>query len=146
MIKCKKIVVIISCIVCGFIAVVLVFGNGGRSRKPEFLLSSYRRVTFATGEDFRHVAEMDKILAGLSKGKRFVWTKPDLVLLLYSSSSSEPRFLSIFLKEGFVFEGYYLDAWAERMEDKKSSVYLLNAEKQAQIEAYLRNASRSDHK
>jgi len=57
------------------------------------------------------------------------------MLLLHSKSSKEPRFLSFFLADGFILDGNYLDAWTERMEGKKSPVYLLSPEKTAEIKS-----------
>jgi len=135
MIKSAKISVISGFIICCAIGVVVALVLERQPRKSDFSLTSYQRITFVDGISFLHAPEMDQILSGLPMGKTSVATKPDCVLLLYSSSSQEPRFLSFFLKEGFVLDGNYLDAWTERMEGKTTAVYLLSSGRKAKIAA-----------
>ena len=35
-------------------------------------------------------------------------------------------FLSVYLKEGYVYDGYFINAFTDEMKDKKSQVYYLN--------------------
>lgn len=95
--------------------------------RSSFSLASYPEVAHVSGGDFAHASELDVILSGLKKGRREVFGKPDYVLVMYSDLS-EPDYLSLYLSEGFVFEGHFLDAWTERMIGRKSTVYLLSFE------------------
>lgn len=132
----KDFIVIVAIIICGAVAVAVALRR--QSARPDFSLTSYDRITVLGGSDFTHALEMDRVLSGLRKGKQSVTTKPDQVLLLHSRVSKKPRFLSFFLTEGFIFDGYYIDAWTESMEERKSSVYLLDSEQKTHLNALLK--------
>ena len=67
------------------------------------------------------------LLGGLICERRKVYEKPEIFALITTPPSAESQILNIYLREGYILLGEYLDAWTERMEGKASKVYLLDA-------------------
>lgn len=60
--------------------------------------------------------------------KKEIYNKAEAHLLCYVEGETEPKTYAVFLKDGLVFEGYYLDAWTERMEGKESMCYKITSD------------------
>lgn len=56
-------------------------------------------------------------------------SQPTIVLSLYKQNQDKrfPRYISIWLDEGYVYDGFYLDAFHERMLGKCSVVFKIDA-------------------
>lgn len=57
--------------------------------------------------------------------KIYISDVPD-VILYYKDSTGKDDFLSVYLKAGYIYNGYFIDAFTDEMKDKKSRVYYLN--------------------
>ena len=66
-----------------------------------------------------------ELCAKLKTRRLEVYTKPDLVLLA-ESPGAEPAHISIWLEEGFAFDGFYLESWTARMSGRSSPVFRLD--------------------
>jgi hypothetical protein len=100
--------------------------------------AKYEKVTTSEGIALKNITEIGAVLAGLPSQEKLIWNKPDKVLFLFQKNSSEPEMLSLFLSEGFVYQGYFIDAWTERMEGHKSRVYILSKEKEKKLSDLLK--------
>ena len=112
---------VINCVVAG-------------KSESQITLKGYSRIVLADGSNLEHSSELNELISIIPKAKRFVWSRPDQVLILHSNDSKEIKYLSFFLRDGFVYEGYYLEAWTDRMQGNKSPVYLLNKNEIARAE------------
>ena len=61
-----------------------------------------------------------------AKVKRIYISDVPNVILYYKNNMEKDGFLSVYLKEGYVYDGYFIDAFTDEMKDKKSQVYYLN--------------------
>ena len=76
--------------------------------------------------DADQIKQLETVLNSLEKKKIFIFKKPAHQIKF--STGGESRFISIFEEEKFVFQGYYLDAWEDRMKDVKSKGYRLSGD------------------
>ena len=70
------------------------------------------------------IRQLETVLNSLERKRVCVLTKPAHQITF--NAGGELRFISIFEEENFVFQGYYLDAWEDRMKDVKSRGYMLS--------------------
>lgn len=73
----------------------------------------------------KQIQRLESALNGLKRLKNEIYSKPSDVITF--TIDGEIRFISIFAKEKLVFNGYYLDAWTERMEGRESKGLELNS-------------------
>jgi hypothetical protein len=78
---------------------------------------------------FKHIAK------NLWSSSREIYSKPDFAFWEEGRPGQPRKFISVWLKEGFIYEGYFLDAWTERMNGKSSKVYLINEELKSFLDA-----------
>jgi hypothetical protein len=57
-----------------------------------------------------------------------IYDEPDIVLHWFPYENAEAREISIWVEDGLIFDGNYLDAWGERMRGGKSRAFRLNRE------------------
>ena len=79
-------------------------------------------------------SRLRELCAKLKTRRLEVYTKPDLVLLA-ESPGAEPAHISIWLEEGFIFDGFYLESWTARMSGRPSPVFRLDGEKKRFFES-----------
>ena len=132
--KVFKLVLVISAL---FILSIYLFLNFRKKPSPQFSVEKCSQVVLTTGKFFKYSKELDEILINLPTGHRSIWHRPDHVLLLYRKTSSDPEYLSIFLKDGFIYEGYYLEAWTDRMNNEKSLVYIMSKDQVEKVRLIL---------
>ena len=68
---------------------------------------------------------LQKIISSAEIKKIYISDIPD-VILYYKDSTGKDDFLSVYLKEGYIYNGYFIDAFTDEMKDKKSRVYYLS--------------------
>ena len=78
------------------------------------------------------IQQVQAELNSLGKRKKTIFSKP--THLITFQKGGEERYISIFEKEDFVFKGYYLDAWTDRMKDSRSNGYKLSKDLEDLIE------------
>ena len=76
------------------------------------------------GEDQDNLRALLKQLPSMGKG---VYDIPDLEFVAYVQGQ-EPAYYSVWLEEGYIYNGYFLEAWTERMIDDRADVYRINRE------------------
>ena len=60
-----------------------------------------------------------------AKTKRIcVSDRPDIVFC-YKTDKGEDNFLSVYLKDAYIYDGYFIDAFTDEMKDRKSTVRCL---------------------
>ena len=60
-----------------------------------------------------------------AKTKRIcVSDRPDIVFC-YKTDKGEDNFLSVYLKDAYIYDGYFIDALTDEMKDRKSTVLCL---------------------
>ena len=72
----------------------------------------------------KQIQNIVRALNKLRKREIEIYSKPSYQITYEVNGSI--YYISIFEKEKFVFNGYYLDAWTERMEGNKSTGYKLD--------------------
>lgn len=65
------------------------------------------------------------LFADLQEVKKKVYEKPESFLIVTDKDNQIAEY-AVFIKEGFILKGDYLDAWTERMEGKSSVCYRLD--------------------
>jgi hypothetical protein len=73
------------------------------------------------------IDELRTAFGTLKTIKRSVYSEPDFEILLFRPGEDEPGYYSIWLRDGFIYEGYYLGAWTERMIRDYSKVYRIDS-------------------
>jgi hypothetical protein len=119
-----KMVVLLSILAVG----IFTFLGLERHRSTQDLnLDSFKSIKFRekylTKQQLSHFKSLARKQWSSSK---LIYSKPDYIFFEESPSGHHTKFVSIWLKGGFLYKGYFLDAWTERMKGKKSKVYLLS--------------------
>ena len=65
------------------------------------------------------------LLRDLKETKEYVYEEPTYIIKVYDTNNVV-RNISLFMDLGYVYDGYFLDAWYERMVDKKSRCFQIN--------------------
>jgi len=71
-------------------------------------------------------AEFGSMIMRLSSGREWISDAPDMVFYGYRAGRDKPDEYSIFLKAGVIYKGFFLDAFSERMYDKKSKILVID--------------------
>ena len=66
------------------------------------------------------------ILRSAPSKKTIILRPPDLVLLADSEEEDEPDEFSVYLDESLIYEGFFLDAFSDRMHDRRSRCLVLD--------------------
>ena len=72
------------------------------------------------------IQELKTTLNKLKEREKEIYSKPSQQIIF--KTDSEIQYISIFEEEAFVYKGYFLDAWTDRMEGHKSNGYELDNE------------------
>ncbi|MDY6994407.1 MAG: hypothetical protein SVR94_17625 [Pseudomonadota bacterium] len=97
------------------------------SQEVGLKLPAYNYMTFNNSRlPVEQVDKLKQFLANLPKTQHKFYEKPEIILTGFKDVDSEPDFYSIFLKEGYIYQDYFLEAWNDRMQDKTSPCYKLD--------------------
>ncbi len=88
-----------------------------------------------TGDD---VELLRTRLKGLKPTRKALYDEADTHLLVFAEGQNTPDPLAVFLKDGVVYEGYFQDAWTDRMAGGKSDCFKLDRQTRELIEKLLR--------
>lgn len=58
--------------------------------------------------------------------RKEIYKKSDDHLLCFIHGQKNPKAFAVFLKDGLIYEGYFQDAWTERMRGDKSTCYKMD--------------------
>lgn len=108
---------------------------------PDFDRVSY---SFQVQSNFAELekAEIDKIKEVCSKGHGSLhefYSKPEIVLKFEKQNRKEPEYVSLFLQDGFLFQGEYLAAWYDRMRGFPSYCYVLSDQQKKYFADFINN-------
>ena len=74
----------------------------------------------------KETAALNKYLQNLSTASYSIYDKSDITLYCYDDKNELRGTFSVFFKQKIIYKGFYLDAWTERMENKKSVCIKIN--------------------
>lgn len=113
----KKIIVLFSFLICLLFIVSCVH--------KEINLMQYDYVRYNNQDiDYNTIKKLNNMLNKQKKTAHTFYEYPDMLLECYKGN--EKTYISIYIKEGYLFKGYFLKAFTERMEDKKTKCYKLD--------------------
>ena len=75
--------------------------------------------------DHNENIKLNSYLNALISSKHVFINKPDLIIYYYLKDKLV-RTLSIFINENFIYDGDYLEAWYDRMNDRESNCFKMN--------------------
>ncbi len=78
--------------------------------------------------------EINNLLNELRSKSQETISKPEYIIKF--KKGSEEKYISIFVKESFVYKGFYLESWTERMVGKESKGYNLNSSLLRKLKKY----------
>lgn len=142
----KKVLSLLVLLILGSCAVLFYLGwlpFAKRGLKLDYITSitvKKKRLTAKQLKTFQSLA------MNLSISSKEIYSKPDFVLMKWTKPTSNnsgksqtyfkvvkaksgvkyPDALSIWLNDGFIYEGFYLDAWTARMSGQSSKIYYIN--------------------
>lgn len=73
------------------------------------------------------IARLRELAGDLQRTTEAVTTKPDFEFRIQAPGVKEPDVFSVWLEERFLYGGFYLDAWTERMQSDVAQGYRLDA-------------------
>ena len=92
--------------------------------EPKLVLPKSQKMIYSGVE---LTAEEQKIIRVLFQDmtikKKEIYSKTGNHLLCYIEGEDDPKIYAVLLKDNLIYEGYFLDAWTERMEGKPSTCY-----------------------
>ncbi|WPD24498.1 MAG: hypothetical protein SD837_08015 [Candidatus Electrothrix scaldis] len=97
----------------------------------------YERVEIK-GNDFE---KLNSFLSKLESVHREIYSKADGHLLFFVEGKYEPIPYAIFFKENLIYEGYFQDAWTERMQGNVSLCYKMDNETREFLMSILKKVS-----
>lgn len=100
---------------------------GCENKASNIAIPQPTKVTYSGVElSVDEIHKLEVLLHSLKPVKREITTKADSCILFFAKDKKEPVPLSIFLDEGILYEGYFQDAWTDRMQGKSSLCYKLD--------------------
>lgn len=75
--------------------------------------------------DETNVSEIRESARALKRFYGYVYKKPTHIMYVFNDSKEEV--FSFFCDDGYIYQGHFLDAWYERMNDRKSELLRINS-------------------
>lgn len=89
---------------------------------PEYNYMEYNKNRL----EMAQVKELRNRFSNLIKTEHEFYEKPEFMLVGFEKNEEKTDFYSIYVQEGFIYQGYFLDAWHDRMQGKSSPCYKLD--------------------
>jgi len=115
--------------------------SGGEKLKLT-LPSQIKKVLFESAEiKGDDIEKLNFFLGKLKSVNKAIYSKADGHLLFFVEGNYEPIPYAIFFRENLIYEGYFQDAWTERMQGSLSRCYKMDSEAREFLMSILKKSS-----